>query len=711
MTKVEIPGPSEPTRISLEAGPWRYPRKGEVLAPKALKQFLQEPVPDGRIGKAAKLADLDQFTWDRLEEETCRKLGKAVLQCVRRQMHAIRKEGRRLSLPKIPKDCGALSIQIEPRTYNCLEAGGFANDPTILSGLPVWKLLDLRSFGGKSLLDLYSALETAIPKEHSTSARLIAKAKVIQRERDLERVTGDDVRLGPLVISLGYGRLGLTAILRKLISEPICSIPPDHLIKRLDCLKDRLKNLSRLTLEDELADLLCREPHARNREMIIKYFGWNGLGTRTLEEVGSDYGMTRERVRLIADPCVAHFRTRPAFAPILTRTLRFIGKLLPSTSEDLCGMLTSAGITNVDFQVSGLQKAAEVLELESPFVTETVAEKEYCIPYGAEGMVKKATSLARNAVSHWGVTTVEDIAAELRHSGFDVAQSEFVSKILESQVGFEWLERDSGWFWFSNAPRNPLKTQISKVLSVSDRISVSDLRRGVGRHHRREGFAPPRRVLLSFCERTDGIKTEGDMVFAKPEMDWSEVLPENERKIVRVLKQFGPIMERERLERHCLKDGLNPDTFAIYLTYSPVIEKFARGVFGLRGSTPQPGAVNELVQPVRKSIVVQDFGWRGSNVIYVEYQLTKSAIRSGQLGIPAAVIRYVEGLYSLVAPEGHEFGTLQVKNGRVFGLGTFFRRRGGEEGDFLSIEFDLKEKVASFSAGSESNVEAALDSA
>jgi len=41
---------------------------------------------------------------------------------------------------------------------------------------------------------------------------------------------------------------------------------------------------------------------------------------------------------------------------------------------------------------------------------------------------------------------------------------------------------------------------IEKILAVAPQIDVSELRAGISRNDRMEGFAPPRRVLLEFAE-------------------------------------------------------------------------------------------------------------------------------------------------------------------------------------------------------------------
>jgi hypothetical protein len=54
--------------------------------------------------------------------------------------------------------------------------------------------------------------------------------------------------------------------------------------------------------------------------------------------------------------------------------------------------------------------------------------------------------------------------------------------------------------------------------------------------------------------------------------------------MVDVLREHGPIMPKAKLEELCVEKGLRRDTFSIHLTYSPVIARYATGVYGLRGA-------------------------------------------------------------------------------------------------------------------------------
>jgi len=81
--------------------------------------------------------------------------------------------------------------------------------------------------------------------------------------------------------------------------------------------------------------------------------------------------------------------------------------------------------------------------------------------------------------------------------------------------------------------------------------------------------------------------------------------------------------------------------------------------------------------------------------------LSEAMIRSGVVGVPAAMRRFLAGEFSLKVEEGLSVGTLVVKESSAWGLGPFFRRRGGEEGDYLVILLDLSVREATIHIGDE----------
>jgi hypothetical protein len=177
------------------------------------------------------------------------------------------------------------------------------------------------------------------------------------------------------------------------------------------------------------------------------------------------------------------------------------------------------------------------------------------------------------------------------------------------------------------------------------------------------------------------------------------VLSPTEAIIVDVLKDSGGIMGKQRLEDLCIARGLKRDTFSIHLTYSPVIARYAPAVYAVRGTQIPPGLAESMVETRRKTRVLVDYGWLPDGRISVSYKLSEGALSNGIVSVPAGMKTYLQGEFRLLQTDGQPVGQLSVKDTQAWGLGPFFRRRGGEPGDFFQILFDTKQRNATVILG------------
>jgi hypothetical protein len=398
--------------------------------------------------------------------------------------------------------------------------------------------------------------------------------------------------------------------------------------------------------------------------------------------------MTRERVRQICER-VNTQQWSKRFLPVLDRVLKVTTAAAPAPAEEIENQLVQRGLTKSKFSIETICSSAQVLGRELPFTVERLHKHRFVILRDSLDLLSRIDHLARGAVSHWGVTTVDDIAAAC-----NVARG-LAQEVLMALPGFKWLDESTGWFWIKNVPRNSLLTQIRKVLAASPSINVGELRTGVGRHHRRKGFAPPRRVLLALCRQLPWCRVTGETVAATELLNPEEILSDSELRIFKVLKEHGPVMQTFKLEEHCLSAGVNLHSFWIYLSYCPIINRYAPGVYGLRGAEVPAGQVESLIpKRTARSKLLVDYGWTKDRNIQIVYRVSSGMLSNGVLSVPAALRPFLQGRYTLVTGDDSTIGAIVVKENSAWGLGPFFTRRGGEPGDYLSIVFDSSKRVA-----------------
>jgi hypothetical protein len=174
-----------------------------------------------------------------------------------------------------------------------------------------------------------------------------------------------------------------------------------------------------------------------------------------------------------------------------------------------------------------------------------------------------------------------------------------------------------------------------------------------------------------------------------------------ELTMARLLKEHGPIMKRKDLEELCVCAGIKRATFYVYLDYSPIIERYAAGVYGLRGAEAAPGEIQSLVPSRRPGRVLLDHGWTSDGRIWIGYRLSEAMIASGVFNIPGGLRRFLEGTFVLDTAYGDRIGTLALRDSGAWGLSPLFRRRSGEVGDTLVLCFDLSKRHAAAQIGDE----------
>jgi hypothetical protein len=566
------------------------------------------------------------------------------------------------------------------------------------------ELLGLTNFGKRSLREVQSQLallrERGIvlwPTENQPATELsraiTRAARKLRRLKSAPLLLCDDPRFGHLIREMHLGAKNAREAANMIVSRKADPVDPHPLVRRLANLVRILQIAGSRCLEAELWNLTDGLGGDRNRKIIVSYLGWGGKPPRTLEAVSRDHRMTRERVRQICARIEKVRSTKP-FAPALDRALRAVTRAAPTLAEEIEAEFFRSELTKTGFSVESLAAAARDLGRQPGFAIEIIRGHRVVVSSDMAGFLDRIEQVARGAIRHWGVATVEDVAAAT-----NVAVS-LCHKFLPLLEGFKWLDQPSGWFWIENLPRNSLLTQIRKILAACPNIDVSELRTGVGRHHRRKGFTPPRRVLLELCRQLPWCRVDCERIVAVGPLSPDEALSGSERIILRILNEHGPVIQRTEFAQRCLEAGMNHHTFWVFLSYCPLICRHATGVYGLRGAEVPVGLVERLVpKGARNSKLLIDYGWIDNQNLQILYRISEGMLSNGIVSIPGALKPFIQGAFTLVTSDDCKVGMLTAKDNSGWGLGPFFRRRGGEPGDYLSVVFDLSCRKATVQIG------------
>ena len=336
---------------------------------------------------------------------------------------------------------------------------------------------------------------------------------------------------------------------------------------------------SRLTLERELRDLLGT---GRNARIAARYYGFDGRGGGSLQTVGNEIGLTRERVRQIVIGASEPLNTGRPVSPTLDRTIAFVIDHMPAAAGEIEAELRSQRLTSGLFRLEGVLKAAELLGRRPPFsITEVKGER--LVHARDIPSVDAIVRVARRLISLWGMATISNVVAKMRKVE-PACDGNLVVSALACLRGFRWLDQSADWFWLSDSPNNRVLNRMRKILSVANPINISELRAGVGRDYRMKGFLPPKGVLLEFCRQASGLRVNDEAVKAEPAVNSDDALSQVEKDIARILSEHGGTMAASEFRSACLGRGVIRTTFYHCMEYSPIISKRAGGLYSLIGS-------------------------------------------------------------------------------------------------------------------------------
>lgn len=691
-----------PVKSSRAAG--HYPRPGYRVAPETLREILLDPVPAELVAgtpvEGRRLCDLGEDVWNELNPEAIAKLGELIVSRVNVSVYNRTVQER--CLPKPPKAMRLEDLQLENRTYNCLRREGFGKRFEELSKHTIGELLAIKAFGAKCLVDLLSSLETLAAREGKLDAKLTEEAEALGAMPEITQIHFSDPRLGALLRATDTEANTVAELVQHVVKRRLDPPDPLQLYEAVCDVHRRIVELKNFPLEEELIQIFSPHAAGRDRQIVAQYYGWDGGGGHTLEELGQEYGLSRERIRQVCVRAVKRNRRGKVFAPVLDRALEFIAQRLPMAADRLQAEFDAAGFSRSRLTLETVQQAAQFLSREPVYDLVAVGEARLAVLPGTAHLPRAIIQVAKRAVLSYGATTINDIAAETSaQSGTKVDQA-LIVETLQTLGDFKWLDQQRGWFQLECLPQYGLPNMIEKILAVTGQIDVGRLRAAIGRYRRTGRKTPPSRVLLEFCRQLPGICVEGGTVCADPPRDWQQVLGGVEAGMVRVLKEHGPVMERGEFEEHCIRNGMNRFSFNAIIMCSPVITQYGRSLYGLLGAKVDRKMLQALAarRPAgAPTKVLRHYGQADDGRIYLAYQLSKAAISGGVITVPAAMKDKVGGKFTIRTVDGQEGGTLVSKNGCAWGLGPVLRGHQAQPGEYLLIVFDTVQREALISIG------------
>lgn len=683
----------------------RWGEPGLPLLPESLRrEFADETLPswlltDLDLPQDATTMALDQSVWShlhRLPERVERFLITLFTYRIPRVNHLRVIEG------SWPRGIDLKDFPWPTRIRNALKRSAKLSDPSWVERATYGEVLAIHNLGVKSVLEFAALLEVAIGSGGEPLDEDAREGLMLAAEEDwAEKVRSDDPRFRDVVPALSGS---LAQLLEEAINNPE-GPRAAALVEALPGIRERAHEIAAEPLDHGLRRLLkAHGASERDTWMVSARYGWDGSESRTLQDIANDVSLSRERVRQIVKKYVDEIEQ--SYMPQIEKAAELVADSAPLPARSAGDKLVEHGLSKTPIDAHALLIAADIFGYEVGFEIDSGDGEEYVVALGAiaSGPVFQ---VARKESGRTGASNVDEVCAELLEQGHDTV-SENVSSLLHSSPKVEFLVDD--WFWVPSIPvdRNRLRNVTRRMLSVTPRLDLATIRQGVRRRYRfmRIDLVPPMAVLEALFEAHPEFVVDDGVVESVTPLDYRHELGEVERTFVDVLREVPTgLLDRSELEEAVIGRGVNPSTFSVFSTYSPILDHPALNAWCLRGHATDPAQLEALraavaSRPRRRRTLA--YGWDEEGHLRLTVELGN--VNGPVIGIPSDISRYVAGRrFAATTLEGMPAGTVVInEQGSSWGYGPFLRRKGAEVGDAMTLSFDLVAEDVTLSLGDDS---------
>ncbi|HTW63783.1 MAG TPA: sigma factor-like helix-turn-helix DNA-binding protein [Bryobacteraceae bacterium] len=347
----------------------------------------------------------------------------------------------------------------------------------------------------------------------------------------------------------------------------------------------------RTPLEDELIQLLdSHVPSARDRQVVRRVLGWDGLGGCLLAQAGAELGISRERARQVYSRAIGQIQTSE-LSSTLGQVLTFVQRRRNRSAEDIEAELQLHRFTRHRFGMQALYDTARALGRTPAFALEEAGGKLFVV--ARVGMVGSILKAALRSSSRYGIQTVAEMCSAIPPDCRSANDLLLVRQVLATRGDLRWLDASKQWFWLASVPRNPVVRCIKKVLQYAGSVRLADIQQASQRLPRKRKKPISREALIGFCQQASFCRFENGLVELVGSLGPTPLLSGAEVKVCRILQRNGNEMKFGCLEAQCAVAGVKKSNLWRIVQYSPLIFRPAPRLYALVTSRPnRAGTLN-----------------------------------------------------------------------------------------------------------------------
>jgi Sigma-70, region 4 len=151
----------------------------------------------------------------------------------------------------------------------------------------------------------------------------------------------------------------------------------------------------------------------RNTRIVCRFFGFDGTGRKTLEEVGAENNITRERVRQITTRFSRSVRGKRVHVPLVRLARSIIEHELPALERDVIEVLRKESIITGEFDCTGILAAVSLFDKPTPLRVTNIEGLGVVGNATTLDSLKRAPAIARAIVSAFGCGHIEHVMGDI----------------------------------------------------------------------------------------------------------------------------------------------------------------------------------------------------------------------------------------------------------------------------------------------------------
>jgi len=465
-----------------------------------------------------------------------------------------------------------------------------------------------------------------------------------------------------------------------------CNADGDRLLPLLDL--DTLAALcSANSLREEII-ALTTDMKGRNADVVLRRWCFYGRAQPTLESLGDEYGVTRERIRQVVsghDRLLLRSGLRLPIASSIVVVLESEGGVL--TEADFVARIKDAGIDYEEELLATLPHLSQLDVIPS-------------IRYSPELMLWLSARGEELEASGELYDQLREVRRRIgkRLSRDSVVSTEFVESIapfgVEHAIRFalprcEQVQRVGDYVVPLPVHPSALSRAVDKILTVSPVMPISSVHRGLQRVPRIK--VPPIDVLAFVLRNMGSYVLVDEQVSKAGQLKCESTLSGSEQAAVRIFETQGEVLLHYEFIDAMGQAGYSVPMANIILMSAPFVRRISGGVYALRGRAIDSNRVHaklEARQSERGRNVV-DSRWIGDRLV-ARYRMTRFSLQ-GVLAQPRGLSSVVH-IWRARFPDGRE-AKLKMRNGFLWSLTPWLRTVNAREGDVLVGTFYPAEAI------------------